>query len=89
MNVGGELRRIYAVDVFDYRADYNNHFVLEIGISAGNVNLASFAVGQSGRNWPSYMGYTFRKQYINVRNFILKRSFTDINGLFCNAYKKK
>ena len=64
IDVGGGLRGIYAVGIFDYCMDHNIHFDLGIGISAGSANLASFAAGQRGRNYQFYMEYAFRKQYI-------------------------
>lgn len=51
IDVGGGLRGIYAVGIFDYCMDPQIHFDLGIGISAGSANLASFAAGQRGRNY--------------------------------------
>lgn len=39
IDVGGGLRGIYAVGVFDYCMDHDIHFDLGIGISAGSANL--------------------------------------------------
>ena len=82
IDVGGGLREIYAVGIFDYCMDHQIHFDLEIGISGGSANLASFAAGQRGRNYQFYMEYAFRKQYMSVGNFILKRSFIDIDYVY-------
>ena len=82
IDVGGGLRGIYAVGIFDYCMDHNIHFDLGIGISAGSANLASFAAGQRGRNYQFYMEYAFRKRYMSVGNFILKRSFIDMDYVY-------
>ena len=82
IDVGGGLRGIYAVGIFDYCMDHNIHFGLGIGISAGSANLASFAAGQRGRNYQFYMEYAFRKRYMSVGNFILKRSFIDMDYVY-------
>ena len=82
IDVGGGLRGIYAVGIFDYCMDHDIHFDLGIGISAGSANLASFAAGQRGRNHQFYMEYAFRKQYMSAGNFILKRSFIDMDYVY-------
>lgn len=82
IDVGGGLRGIYAVGIFDYCMDHNIHFDLGIGISAGSANLASFAAGQRGRNHTFYTEYAFRKQYMSMRNFIFKRSFIDLDYVY-------
>jgi predicted patatin/cPLA2 family phospholipase len=82
IDVGGGLRGIYAVGIFDYCMDHNIHFDLGIGISAGSANLASFAAGQKGRNHTFYTEYAFRKQYMSMRNFIFKRSFIDLDYVY-------
>lgn len=82
IDVGGGLRGIYAVGVFDFCMDHDIHFDSGIGISAGSANLASFAAGQRGRNYQFYMEYAFRKQYMSVGNFILKRSFIDMDYVY-------
>ena len=82
VDVGGGLRGIYAVGVLDYCMDHNIRFDLGIGVSAGSANLASYAAGQRGRNYQFYTEYAFRKQYMSMRNFILKRSFIDMDYIY-------
>ena len=82
IDVGGGLRGIYAVGVLDYCMDHNIRFDLGIGVSAGSANLASYAAGQRGRNYQFYVEYSFRKQYMSMRNFILKRSFIDMDYVY-------
>lgn len=67
IDVGGGLREIYAVGVFDYCMDHDIHFDSGIGIAATSANLASFAARQRGRNYQFYKKYSFRKQYIPVK----------------------
>ena len=82
IDVGGGLRGIYAAGILDYCMDQKIHFDLGIGVSAGSANLASYAAGQRGRNYRFYTEYAFRKQYMSVRNLILKRSYVDMNYVY-------
>lgn len=82
IDVGGGLRGIYAVGVFDYCMDNDIRFDLGIGVSAGSANLASFAAKQRGRNYQFYTEYAFRKQYMSLRNFFLKQSFIDMDYVY-------
>ena len=82
IDVGGGFRGIYACGVLDYCLDRNIRFDLGIGVSAGSANLASFIAGQRGRNFIFYTEYGLRKQYASVRNFIMKRSFIDMDYVY-------
>ena len=82
VDVGGGFRGIYACGVLDYCLDQNIRFDLGIGVSAGSANLASFIAGQRGRNFIFYTEYGPRWQYASVRNFIMKRSFVDMDYLY-------
>ena len=82
VDVGGGFRGIYACGVLDYCLDENICFDLGIGVSAGSANLASFIAGQRGRNYLFYTKYGFRKQYASLRNFILKRSYIDMDYVY-------
>lgn len=88
VDVGGGLRGIYAAGVLDYCMDRDIRFDLGIGVSAGSANLTSYAAGQRGRNYRFYTEYAFRKQYMSLRNFILKKSYVDMDyvyGTLCNT----
>lgn len=82
IDVGGGLRGVYAVGVLDYCMDHHIQFDLGIGVSAGSANLASYAAGQRGRNHQFYTEYAFRKQYMGFGNFILKKSFVDLDYVY-------
>ncbi len=82
VDVGGGLRGIYAAGVLDYCMEQDIKFDLGIGVSAGSANMASFAAGQRGRNYRFYTEYAFRKQYMGIGNFILKRSFVDMDYVY-------
>lgn len=82
VDVGGGLRGIYAVGVLDYCMDQNIRFDLGIGVSAGSANLVSYCAGQRGRNYQFYTEYAFRKQYMSFGNFILKKSFVDMDYVY-------
>ncbi len=82
IDVGGGFRGIYACGVLDYCLDQNIRFDLGIGVSAGSANLASFIAGQRGRNFTFYTEYGLRKQYASMGNFIMKRSFIDMDYVY-------
>ena len=82
VDVGGGFRGIYAVGILDYCLDKNITFDLGVGVSAGSANLISYAAGQRGRNHRFYTEYGFRKQYAGMRNFILKKSYVDMDYVY-------
>lgn len=88
VDVGGGLRGIYAAGVLDYCLDHNIFFDLGIGVSAGSANLASYVSRQKGRNYQFYTEYAFRKEYMSIKNFIVKRSYIDMDyvyGTLCQS----
>ena len=82
VDVGGGFRGIYAVGILDYCLDKKIKFDLGIGVSAGSANLISYAAGQRGRNHRFYTEYGLRKQYAGMRNFILKKSYVDMDYVY-------
>ena len=82
VDVGGGFRGIYAAGVLDYCIDQQIRFDLGIGVSAGSANLASYVAGQRGRNYRFYTEYAFRKQYMSVRNFIMKGFYVDMEYVY-------
>lgn len=82
VDVGGGLRGIYAAGIFDYCMDKGIQFDICIGVSAGSANIASYLAGQRGRNYQFYSEYSFRKEYMSLRNFILKKSYIDMDYLY-------
>ncbi len=70
VDAGGGLRGVYAAGVLDFCVDNGIRFDLGIGISAGSTNLASYAAGQRGRNYHFYTEYSFRKEYMGMRDLI-------------------
>lgn len=82
IDVGGGLWGIYAAGVFDYLMDEDITFDLGIGVSAGSANLASFLAGQKKRNYPFYIEYVARKQYMGIGNFIFKRFYVDMDYVY-------
>ena len=79
VDVGGGYRGIYAAGVMDYCMDQGIHFDLGIGVSAGSVNLISYASGQARRNYQFYTKYGLRKEYAGAKNFIFKKTFLDLD----------
>lgn len=82
VDVGGGLRGIYAAGVFDWCLDQKIQFDLCIGVSAGSANVTAYAAGQRGRNYRFYAEYSFRKKYMGVGRFLLKRSFIDLDYVY-------
>ena len=82
VDVGGGLRGIYAVGIFDYCMDNKISFDLGIGVSAGSANLSSFIASQRGRNFRFYTEYAFRPRYMSVRNFIFRGSYFDLDYVY-------
>ncbi|MGN1183080.1 MAG: patatin family protein [Faecalibacillus sp.] len=82
IDVGGGLRGIYATGVFDYFSDNNIEMDLCIGVSAGSANVASYVAKQKERNYPFYTEYSFRKEYMSIKNFISKGSYIDLNYVY-------
>lgn len=82
VDVGGGLRGVYAAGIFDYCLDKGISFDLCIGVSAGSANVTSYVAGQKGRNYPFYTEYPFRREYMSLRNFLLKKSYIDMDYLY-------
>ncbi len=79
VDVGGGYRGIYAAGVLDRCLDDNITFDLGIGVSAGSANVISYAAGQARRNYQFYTEYGLRKEYAGIKNFLVKRSFVDLD----------
>lgn len=82
IDVGGGLRGIYGAGVFDRCLDDGVNFDCCIGVSAGSANVASFLGKQKGRNYRFYSDYSFRKEYMSLRNVIKCGSFLDLNYIY-------
>ncbi len=82
VDVGGGLRGIYATGVLDQCMDRGIHFDLGIGVSAGSANLASYVAGQPRRNLQFYTEYAMRKEYMGFGNFLLHKSFIDLDYVY-------
>ncbi len=82
IDVGGGMRGVYATGIFDYCQDKGISFDLCIGVSAGSANIASFLAGQRKRNYVFYTEYTFRKEYMSLRNFLFKKSYFDLDYVY-------
>ena len=82
VDVGGGLRGIYAAGVFDRCMEENIRFYAGVGVSAGSTNIASYIAGQKGRNYHFYTEYSFRKDYMSFHNFLVKKSYIDMDYLY-------
>lgn len=82
VDVGGGLRDIYGLGIFDYCMDQGICFDVCIGVSAGSANVASYLSGQRHRNYPFYTEYPFRKEYMSVGNFLKKKTFLDLDYVY-------
>ncbi len=82
VDAGGGYRGIYAAGVLDYCLDNKIYFDLGIGVSAGSANLISYAAGQARRNYKFYTEYGLRKEYAGIKNFLVKKSFVDLDYVY-------
>ncbi len=82
VDVGGGLRGIYAAGVLDRCMEHGIQFDLGIGVSAGSANLASYAARQPRRNLQFYTEYAMRKEYMGLGNFLLHKSFIDLDYVY-------
>ncbi|MCI1931721.1 MAG: patatin family protein [Clostridia bacterium] len=82
IDVGGGLRGIYGAGVFDWCIENTIVFDYCIGVSAGSANVASYLAGQKGRNFEFYIDYSFRKEYMSLRNLIKKGSYIDMDYVY-------
>ncbi len=82
VDVGGGLRGIYAAGVLDYCLDQGIRFDIGIGVSAGSANIISFIAGQARRNYPFYVKYPFRKEYMSAGNLLRKGSYLDLDYIY-------
>lgn len=82
VDVGGGLRGVYAAGIFDFCLAEGIRFDVCVGVSAGSANIASYAAGQRGRNYPFYTEYPFRKEYMSFRNFRRTRSYLNLDYIY-------
>lgn len=79
VDVGGGMRDSFGAGVLDYCMDQGIHFDLAVGVSAGSGNLANFLAQQRGRTMNFYLDYAFRKEYMSMKNLLLKRNYIDLD----------
>ena len=53
-----------------------------IGVSAGSANVCSYIAGQKGRNYQFYTDYSFRKEYMSVKNLFQKGSYINMDYIY-------
>jgi predicted patatin/cPLA2 family phospholipase len=80
---GGAMRGVFAAGVLDVFLERNfDPFDLAIGVSAGACNLASHLAGQHGRNRRSYVDLMTRREFIDARRLLGRRSVLDLDWLW-------
>lgn len=82
IDVGGGLRGVYGAGVFDRCLDDELSFDVCIGVSAGSANLTSFIAKQRGRNYPFYVDYPFRKEYMSFSNLLNGKPFLNLDYIY-------
>lgn len=82
IDVGGGNRGIYGAGVLDYCLDNGIKFDYFIGVSAGSANGASFLAGQRGRNYHFYQEFSFRREYMSLRNFVRRGSYINLDYIY-------
>ncbi|MDO4493957.1 MAG: patatin family protein [Clostridia bacterium] len=79
IDVGGGMRGIYAAGVLDRCIDDGVLPDVCIGVSAGSGNLARFLARQPRCSYKYYTEYSFRKEYISVRNLLTTGNYVDLD----------
>ena len=82
IDVGGGLRDIFGVGVFDYLIEKKINIDYLVGISAGSGNIITYMSKQNGRNYKSYMQYSRRKQYMSFKNYLKTRNYVDVEYIY-------
>ncbi len=82
IDVGGGLRGIFGAGVFDRCLDDNLYFDKVYGVSAGAANAATFIGKQRGRTLRFYSDYTFRPEYMGVKNLINSGSYVSLDYIY-------
>ena len=82
IDVGGGMRGIYAAGVLDTCLKQNVAFDTCIGISAGSANMVSYLAKQPGRNYKFYHDYSFRKQYMGLKNWLKTGSYINFEYIY-------
>jgi predicted patatin/cPLA2 family phospholipase len=77
------MRGVFAAGVLDvFLENAFDPFDLAIGVSAGACNLASHLAGQRGRNRRCYFDLMTRREFIDTRRFLSRRSVLDLDWLW-------
>lgn len=58
------------------------HFDYCIGVSAGSANVCSYIAGQKGRNYQFYTDYSFRKEYMSMKNLLRQGSYINMDYIY-------
>ena len=82
IDVGGGLRGIYAVGVFDRCLEDGIEFDYHVGVSAGTANLASFLAGQKGRNYRFYTDYVMRPEYLGWKALRISGNLLNLDYIY-------
>lgn len=82
VDVGGGLRGIYGAGIFDYCMEQDIHFDYCIGVSAGSANVCSYLAKQKGRNYQFYMDYSFRREYMSMKNLLRSGSYINMDYIY-------
>ena len=82
IDVGGGMRGIYAAGILDTCLEQKVSFDYCIGISAGSANVVSYLAKQAGRNYKFYHDYSFRKEYMGIRNWLHTGSYINFEYIY-------
>jgi predicted patatin/cPLA2 family phospholipase len=82
IDVGGGMRGSFGAGAFDYFMDRGIKFDYCIGVSAGSANLVAYLGGQQFRNFDFYSKYSFRKEYMSMKNLVTTGSYLDLEYIY-------
>lgn len=82
IDVGGGMRAVYGAGVLDRLFDDNIELDYYIGVSAGSANIISHLGGHRGRTLRFYRDYSFRAEYMGLRNLLKTRSYINLDYIY-------
>ncbi|NLY19865.1 MAG: patatin family protein [Tissierellia bacterium] len=79
IDVGGGMKAIYSAGLLDYCLDNKIYFDYALGVSAGSGNLMNYTSRQIGRAKSFYLDYSFRSEYLSMKNLFTKGEYCDLS----------
>lgn len=82
IDVGGGMRAVYGAGVLDRLIDDKIQPSFFVGVSAGSANIISYLGDHRGRTFRFYCDYSFRPEYMGLRNFMKTGSYINLDYIY-------